>query len=63
MTRSRFAFVLLFALWPPAAGGCSLIVDFDPKLLPDAGVDAGLDAGPDAGPDGSVDAAVEAEGR
>jgi hypothetical protein len=63
MTRSRFAFVLLFALWQLGAGGCSLIVDFDPKLLLDAGVDAGLAVGPDAAPDGSVDAAVQAEGR
>jgi hypothetical protein len=63
MTRSGLAFLLLFGLWPLAAGGCSLIVDFDPKLLLDAGVDAGVDAGPDAGPDGSVDAAVAAEER
>jgi len=63
MPRSGFAYLFLFVLWTPAVGGCSLIVDFDPKLLIDAGIDAGMDAGPDAGPDGSVDAAVEAEGR
>lgn len=61
MTRSSIAFLLFFGLLPLAAGGCSLIVDFDTKLLLDAGLDAGMDAGPDAG--GSVDASVEARAR
>jgi hypothetical protein len=63
MPRSGFAFPFLVVLWTLAVGGCSLIVDFDPTLLIDAGVDAGTDAGPDAGPDGSIDAAVEADGH
>lgn len=44
-------------------GGCSLVVDFDRRLLVDASVDASLDgrfdAGPDVGADG-VDAGVDA---
>jgi hypothetical protein len=59
MPRSGFAFPFLVVLWTLAVGGCSLIVDFDPTLL----IDAGVDAGTDAGPDGSVDAAVEADGH
>lgn len=45
-------------------GGCSLVVDFDPRLLVDAGVDASFDggfgAGPDSGPDSGSDAGVDA---
>jgi len=61
MTRSSIGFLLFFGLLPLAAGGCSLIVDFDTKLPLDAGLDAGMDAEPDAGD--SVDASVEARAR
>lgn len=40
----QLAFVVLTTV---ACGGCSLVVEFDPSLLADAGPDAGVDASVD----------------
>lgn len=57
MFRVYSPFVLIVGL---GLGGCSLVVDFDPALLPDGGRDAGADGSVDAGVDGAVDAGTEA---
>lgn len=60
MARFGWTLTVIGLLLAIFVGGCSLVVDFDRRLLLDAGVDAGIDGGVDQAPSAEVDSSEDA---